>query len=141
MKITMIERMIGQDIDKLKYYMKHLILILIIFCFYQSCKNSDCKDIPHMFKNFAEAQKFVRGLDWTYSDAATFDASWINSAEYYSCDRNTGFFIMCTDDKCYIHDYVEMEVWKEFKKTSNLGSYYREHMYGVYQMYDRVEQR
>ena len=94
-----------------------------------------------MFTNFTEAQKFVRGLDWTYSDAATFEGSWINSAEYYSCDRNTGFFIMCTDDKCYIHDYVEMEVWEEFKNTLKPGSYYREHMYGVYQMYDRVEQR
>lgn len=139
--MTMIERIIGQDIDKLKYYMKHLILLLIVFSFYQSCKNSDCKDIPQMFTNFAEAQKFVRGLDWTYSDDATFEGSWINSAEYYSCDRKTGFFIMCTDDKCYIHDYVEMKVWEEFKNTLNPGSYYRNHMYGVYQMYDRVEQR
>lgn len=101
----------------------------------------DCDDIPQMFTNFEEALEFVRGLDWTYSDDATFEGSWINSAEYYSCDRKTGFFIMCTDGKCYIHDYVEMEVWEGIKGTLKPGSYYHKYMRDKYQMYDRVEQR
>ncbi len=54
----------------------------------------------------------------------TDESSWVRGAEFYSCDGATGFFILRTDDREYIHVDVPVAVWQGFKDASSFGTYY-----------------
>ena len=54
----------------------------------------------------------------------TDESSWVRGAEFYSCDGVTGFFILRTDDREYIHVTVPVAVWQGFKDASSFGTYY-----------------
>ena len=137
--------------------MRNDFIILIGILFFFSCKNEksksdvhekswsslksqklSCEDMPDYFDNFEEVNNYIDRLDWQYKDEINIQNSWIFSAEYHSCDGNTGYFNMCTKNKCYVHDYVEINVWEDFKDSDDAGKYYQKYMKGVYQMYDRV---
>jgi hypothetical protein len=99
----------------------------------------DCSKIPRMFSSFNEANRIVRQAKWIFKDKIdSFSSSWIRSAEYYSCNNQHGYLIMCTDDKCYIFDNLEKSVWNGFKKASSKGKYYHAYIRNKYQMYDRI---
>ena len=138
--------------------MRFYLLLSIAFLLLYSCRDSkkssihehdiatkdkikiDCDEVPELFPDFDSATNLIRNLSWKYSDDVVFNnSSWIKSAEFYSCDKETGYFIMCTENKCYIHDYVELNVWEDFKNSSDPGYYYNHFMRGNYQMYYRIE--
>lgn len=54
----------------------------------------------------------------------TDESSWVRGAEFHSCDGTTGFFILRTADRDYIHVDVPVAVWQGFKEASSFGSYY-----------------
>lgn len=54
----------------------------------------------------------------------TEESSWVRGAEFYSCDGSSGFFILRTDDREYIHVEVPVAVWHGFKDASSFGTYY-----------------
>ncbi len=54
----------------------------------------------------------------------TDESSWVRGSEFYSCDGATGFFILRTDDRDYIHVDVPVAVWQGFKEASSFGSFY-----------------
>ena len=52
----------------------------------------------------------------------TAESSWIASAEYYTYDAKTGFFILVLDEsREYIHATVPKEVWENFKGGAPKG--------------------
>ncbi|MBK9274011.1 MAG: KTSC domain-containing protein [Flavobacteriales bacterium] len=54
----------------------------------------------------------------------TDESSWVRGAEFYSCNGASGFFILRTDDREYIHVDVPLKVWHGFKEASSFGTYY-----------------
>lgn len=51
-----------------------------------------------------------------------------------SCDGNTGYLELDTDDENYIHQDVPIEVWDDFKNAESLGGYYNQYIKHRYQL-------
>jgi KTSC domain len=111
---------------------------------YTDSKSNDgrtCDNIPDYFSSFEEAEDIVRNSEYQYSDELNnMESEWITSAEFYSCDGASGYFIMCTmKNGCYIYDDMEIDVWKRFKGAGDYGKYYHQVIKNKYQMYDRIK--
>ncbi len=100
----------------------------------------DCDKIPYMFSSLEDAKILIESTNWTYKDQVDIkSSSWMKSAQYYSCDKETGYLIICLENKCYVFDYVEKDVWSEFRNTEDYGKYYHKFIKNKYQMYDRIK--
>ncbi len=104
--------------------MKNLLFLLFIPIFL-SCQSQDCSQLPKQFTSHSQAVSLIRKATFKIKESAnTTKSSWIRGAEYFSCDGKTGYFILVTDSKSYIHKDMTIEVWKEFKNADSFGSYY-----------------
>ena len=84
-----------------------------------------CADLPATFSSYQNALDQIRSASFSISEEQnTHESSWVRGAEFYSCDGTTGFFILRTDDRDYIHIDVPVAVWQGFKEASSFGSYY-----------------
>lgn len=61
-------------------------------------------------------------------------SSWIRGLSYFSCDGKSGFMIMKTDSKSYIHQNVPIDIWNEVKNAESFGSYYNDKIKHLYQL-------
>lgn len=116
--------------------MKRLIIISFLFFTIVSCRSQDCNKLPNNFTSYSQAISLVEGSTFKIHETAnTSKSSWIRSAQYYSCDGNTGYFIYSTKEgKEYIHKGVPIDVWEEFKKADSKGSYYDYNIRFKYQL-------
>lgn len=98
----------------------------LLFCLLLSaCHRTDCDRIPISFNSFSEANKIIKSSHFKFEDKIiTNTSSWIRGAEYYSCNNETGFFILITDNVNYIHQELPKQMWYEFKTASSYGHYY-----------------
>jgi hypothetical protein len=108
-----------------------------LICFLQmtllSCNGQDCKQIPSYFNSYEQGISFIKKATFKYKDAAnTSKSSWIRSALFYSCNGTTGYFILRTDKKEYLHSGVPLTLWKQFKNASSFGSFYDRNIRGRY---------
>lgn len=101
-------------------------ITFILFCFLLfSCNEKDCDKLPSSFGSYNEAIRTIRNSYFKFEDrVSTSKSSWIRGAEYYSCNYQTGFFIIETDKKYYIHQDMPIEIWNGFKEASSFGQYY-----------------
>jgi hypothetical protein len=87
------------------------------------------------FSSYDNATRSIRNAEFQYEDVVhTSSSSWINKAEYYSCNGSTGYFIITLGDREYAYDEMPMEVWKSFKNADSYGSYYSTRIKGNYQL-------
>jgi hypothetical protein len=86
---------------------------------------NSCDDLPTSFASYTEAMDRIRSASFRMAEEQNTDeSSWVRGAEYYSCDGASGFFIIRTDDREYIHFDVPVAVWQGFKDASSFGTYY-----------------
>ena len=108
-----------------------LAIILLLGC----TQGSDCGSLPTRFKSYNEAENLISSASFVFKDSCnTSKSSWIRSLHYYSCDKQTGYLVMSTDSKEYIHQGVPISLWKEFKKANSFGSFYTSRIKGRYQL-------
>jgi hypothetical protein len=94
-----------------------------------------CEELPSSFSSYEEALRKITNANFRYQDNISItSSSWIRSASYYSCDGNTGFFIIKTDKQFYIHRDLPISVWKSFKSSTSFGSYYSHNIKSEYQL-------
>jgi hypothetical protein len=85
----------------------------------------NCADFPTSFASYPDAMDQIRSASFRIADVQnTGKSSWVRGAEFYSCDGASGFFILLTDDRDYIHIDVPATVWQGFKEASSFGTYY-----------------
>lgn len=100
-------------------------ILLISFLSLASCMGNDCEKLKQNYNSYFEAISKIRNTGFSIEEKVNTDSSWIESIEYYSCDKKKGYLIMTTlKGKSYIHSGVPFEVWEEFKNASSIGSYY-----------------
>lgn len=133
------------------FAMKRLILILslIVICslictnksFTSNAINRSfilqlpCNRLPQTFKSYNQALTLIKSSKFKISESVnTSKSSWIRGASYYSCDKITGFLIVVTDEKEYIHKNVPLEIWNQFKNANSFGSYYSQNIKGRYRL-------
>ena len=77
--------------------------ILKIFIFsniiyISSCNKTNCEDLQLTFSSYDEATNAIRiSSNKVKKSIISLKSSWINGAEYYSCDGIIGFFILKTN--------------------------------------------
>ena len=100
-----------------------------------SCSAQNCKDIPDVFSSYQQAKNFIQKSSFFYSEKVnTSKSSWIRSASFYSCDKKTGFFIIATHKKEYIHQNLPIEIWNSFKSVGSFGQFYNQKIKNRYQL-------
>ena len=110
------------------------IIAFLIFITIASCGNN-CKEIPTNFGNYDQATNVVLSSNFKLTEEADVSgSSWITSAKYYSCDGLSGYFLIQTDNRTYLHQDLPYEVWKNFKNADSKGSFYSRKIKGRYQL-------
>ena len=108
----------------MRYHVCATLLLLAV-----GCKTVDCTQLPTSFGSFQEAEDLIAESRFVVSDEVNTDrSSWIRGARYYSCDNQTGFFILVTDGGEYIHQNLPIQLWNGFKAASSYGSFYNRHI-------------
>jgi len=86
---------------------------------------NSCDDLPASFASYSDAMGQIRSASFRIAEEQNTDeSSWVRGAEFYSCDGASGFFILRTDDREYIHVDVPVAIWQGFKDATSIGSYY-----------------
>jgi hypothetical protein len=110
------------------------IIAFLIFMTVSSCGNN-CKQIPNSFSNYDQAKEIVLSSNFKLTDIADVSgSSWITSAKYFSCDGLSGFFVIETGNRTYIHQDMPYEVWGNFKNADSKGSFYSRNIRGNYRL-------
>lgn len=109
--------------------MMNKFLLTISICFaltISSCKTKDsCDKLPAQFSSFDQAVLKIKSSDFRIKEEAnTSKSSWIRGASFYSCDENTGFYILQTDKQEYLYTNMPYSVWTDFKNAESLGTFY-----------------
>lgn len=113
--------------------MKISIFALLLQISFVSCSSQDCKQIPSHFNTYEQAISFIKKVTFKYKDVVnTSKSSWLRSASFYSCNGITGYFILRTDNKEYLHTGVPLTLWKQFKNAPSFGSFYDRNIRGRY---------
>lgn len=116
------------------YYGK-LLAVILISILSISCNSQNCSELKNDFSSYQEANKLINTTDFTFSDKCnTSKSSWILNAEYYSCDERTGYFLIKTKNKTYIHKDIPKKLWNEFKNAESFGKFYNSKIKGKYQL-------
>lgn len=109
-----------------------LFFITLLLC---SCSGTDCNKLPATFSSFSEADKQIENSQFAFKDEVNTDkSSWIRGAKYFSCDNQTGFFIMTTDKQDYLYQNLPIDIWTGFKNASSFGQYYNSNIKHRYQL-------
>jgi len=110
----------------------------VIFCLlmFVTGHGQSCKDLPDKFYSYNQAINAIQNATFKSTDNLPYGkSSWITSANYYSCDGNTGYLVYTTDKgKEYVHEKVPLRVWTEFKNASSSGSYYVNNIKGKFRL-------
>jgi hypothetical protein len=115
----------------LKNRLKYLLIVLTLI----GCQTHECNDIPLKFISFEEANSTIKRTQFVFSDNInTSKSSWIRDANYYSCDNQTGYFLIKTDDQEYIYINLPITIWNEFKASTSFGKYYNKNIKNKYQL-------
>lgn len=115
--------------------MKYLIIVLFSFLSI-TCHSQSCDSLPAHYSSYRQAVKTVRHTHFKLHETCnTSSSSWIRTAEYYSCDGQTGYFLIKTDKHWYIHAGMPVEVWEGFKNADSRGLYYNYHIKHKYQFH------
>ena len=111
--------------------MKKLIPLFVILVIITSCSRKNCKELPNTFTDYEQAKEIVLSSTFKIKeDADVSNSSWINSAKYFSCDSQSGFLIITTGNRTYIHQDLPIEVWEQFKDADSKGSFYNRNIKG-----------
>ena len=109
---------------------------LFIFVFISiSCDSQNCTELKDDFLSYQEAKELIKVTEFTFSDKCdTNKSSWILNAKYYSCNQRTGYFLVKTKKKTYIHKNIPKELWNEFKDAESFGKFYNSKIKGKYRL-------
>ena len=98
-----------------------------------SCNHKNCSEISSKFTSYDEAIELVQNSSFAIEEKVNTDSSWIDSIEYYSCDKLTGYLIINTKKGgSYIHENVPIQVWNEFENADSFGRFYNQNIKGNY---------
>ncbi len=118
----------------MKQKFKFILLILTVLLL-TTCTGQDCSKIDNDFESYKTALKIIKASEFKITEICdTSKSSWIYNAKYYSCNGITGFFLIETKSKTYIHPEVPIEKWNEFKKTESFGKYYNQNIKNRFQL-------
>ncbi len=114
---------------------KYILSITVTVIFSLISYSQDCKGLEKKFYNYEQAIKLIKKSNFAFTDKCnTSKSSWIVGAEYYSCDKKKGFFILYMKKAFYIHKDFPKSLWYQFKKATSFGKFYNAKIRKKYQL-------
>jgi hypothetical protein len=117
---------------KFKIVMNKFLLTTCIFLniFFVACSTKNkCDQLPQHFSTFDDALTKIKLSNFKiHEDVNTSKSSWIKAASFYSCDGNSGYFIIETAGKEYLYAEMPYNIWIEFKSAQSFGTYYNKNI-------------
>lgn len=90
-----------------------------------------CENMPEQFANYDELESALDDHDFMISEYQnTSQSSWVRGAQYFSCDGETGYFLLSTDKQNYVHANVPLSVWNGFQAADSYGTFYSHNIKG-----------
>lgn len=84
-----------------------------------------CTGLSNQYSSYSEAVTSIKSADFKIKESInTSRSSWVRGASFYSCDGETGFFIIKTDKQDYLYSNLPTHIWEGFKNADSFGSYY-----------------
>lgn len=112
--------------------MKVITYILFLISL-SSCSGPNCESIPISFESSNNALIIVEQANFNLHETIdSSSSSWIVGFTYYSCDKETGFLVLETKKKKYIHQGVPISLWNKLKKAPSFGAFYNAYIRGNY---------
>ena len=73
----------------------NFVLFLMAFVLMGSCSLQDCEDFDTKFLSYREALTAIRLWEFALAEECdTSESSWIDGAEFYSCDEQRGYSLL-----------------------------------------------
>jgi hypothetical protein len=117
--------------------MKRLILFvaLIFFGIILNAQIDNCIHSNTNWKSDKNAIETIEKESFAYTDMINGEEdSWMQSAHYYSCNKEFGFVIVKGNRKCFIHQNVPVNVWEALKSANSKGGYYNFYIKNKYKL-------
>lgn len=110
--------------------------VLILFTINSNAQSHrSCEKLPNSFPNHESATQQITSAEFKINETIdTRKSSWIRGLTFLSCDGKSGFMLMKTGNKSYIHQNVPKEIWDELKSADSFGTYYNENIKHRYQI-------
>ena len=95
----------------------------------------NCDSLPKSFATFDEAVDKIRKTNFLVKEEAnTASSSWIRGASFFSCNKQTGYFILITDKQDFFYGSLPYFIWTNFKNAKSLGTYYNLYIKDRYEL-------
>ena len=117
--------------------MKRLpILIALIFAgLYLDAHEDGCSTIQEDWKSEKEAISYIESTIFLSSESLTpNEESWLTSAHFYTCNEETGYLIIKSNRKTFIHQEVPVGIWNSLKEAKTIGGYYNFYIKNNYKL-------
>lgn len=120
--------------NKLLFRIKYSSTVILYFLICYSCSNTQtCNESDFQFSSYEIAVNEIKSAKFNHKDSFNPEDEWIDKTTFYSCDGASGFLIMETNDREYIHQGLPLEVWEKLKNSESPGSFYSRSIRGDYQ--------
>ena len=120
--------------------MKKLALLIILFFagLYLTAHEDRCSQIQENWKSEKEAIKHIENTIFLLSESLTPDEnSWMTSAHFYTCNEESGYLIIKSKKKTFVHQEVPIEIWIALKKAKTIGGFYNFYIKNNYKLEKR----
>lgn len=107
--------------------MKTLSIIITLFFlgFNVQAQDDNCNSVVDGWKSEKQAIAIIQEADFETSDSISpYNSNWMNSAHFYSCSPESGYLIVKSDKKTYVHQEVPKAIWSSLKKAKSVGGFY-----------------
>lgn len=107
----------------------------LAFLLLTGCSTNDCTILPSTFNSFEEAITLIESSGFqTHKEISHPNSSWIEKLEFFSCDNSTGFLVMTTNGKKYVHQKVPISTWEALESAKSKGGFYNSVLKNNYQL-------
>ena len=114
--------------SKIKYF-----LIVLFLSNYMQVFSQDCSIEYSKFQTYDQIRSFIKA-NYKCISPLQISSNWIKDINYCKCDYGNGFLILETKNKFYVHRPIPYPLWKQFKSSESLGTFYTNHIKGKFRI-------
>lgn len=107
--------------------MKKTLLVILLICvgIILNAQIDNCAHNNTSWKSEKDAIEYIEHESFATTETVLVEEeSWMESADFYSCNTDFGFLIVKSKKKSFIHQNVPTKVWEALKGAHSKGGYY-----------------
>ena len=118
---------------------KFVFLIILFFAgLYLDAHEDGYDQIQGNWKSEKEAVKYIENNTFLSSESVIPDEnSWMTSAHFYTYNQKSGYLIIKSKKKTFVHQEVPIEIWNALKEAKTMGGYHNFYIKNYYKLEKR----